>query len=111
MRIHPNLPLACLIALCTGFGVYRFAHAWQPQPAIGNGPGTHFAKSVPSPVKLLFDESLLYGRFYFGDGLGKNCSLQIYENHRFDFAWHGCEGEYDRNYGSWSLIRDVVEMQ
>ena len=39
------------------------------------------------------------GRYYFGDGLGVNVSLDIAPKTGFVFEWHGCLGLYDRNYG------------
>jgi hypothetical protein len=60
----------------------------------------------PTP---LFDERDLPGRYYFGDGLGVNCSLVLdAKNHRFTFKWHGCMGEYDSNLGRWEMDGDVL---
>src|SRR5260370_28445512 len=56
-----------------------------------------------SKPTLLFSETELTGKYYFGDGLGVICSLELSGNHRFDFRWHGCLGEYDRNQGAWAL--------
>lgn len=39
------------------------------------------------------------GRYYQGDGLGVNVSLDIAPKAGFVFEWHGCLGLYDRNYG------------
>lgn len=60
---------------------------------------------------LLFDLKDVYGTYYFGDGLGVNCSLSILPDNRFTFAWHGCMGEYDRNSGRWELDGDVLELK
>jgi hypothetical protein len=40
------------------------------------------------------------GQYYHGDGLGVNVSLTIAPEAGFAFAWHGCLGVYDRNWGS-----------
>ena len=39
------------------------------------------------------------GEYYFGDGLGVNCSLTVTQEGRFSFVWRGCLGVYDRNSG------------
>jgi hypothetical protein len=39
------------------------------------------------------------GAYYFGDGLGVNCSLNIERKGRFSFVWLGCGGVYDQNTG------------
>jgi hypothetical protein len=39
------------------------------------------------------------GDYYFGDGLGVNCSLTIKREGRFSFGWRGCLGVYDQNTG------------
>jgi hypothetical protein len=41
----------------------------------------------------------LNGTYYFGDGLGVNCTLELDPSGRFSFRWRGCLGEYDRNEG------------
>lgn len=40
----------------------------------------------------------LQGTYYFGDGLGVNCSLVLTKDN-FTFRWTGCMGEYDKNAG------------
>src|SRR5437867_3612562 len=59
---------------------------------------------------LRFDPGELPGRYYFGDGLGVNCTLELDPGGRFSFSWHGCEGEYDRNEGTWSRDGDLLEL-
>ena len=39
------------------------------------------------------------GNYYFGDGLGVNCTLEIKSNATFAFRWQGCLGTYDKNVG------------
>lgn len=65
--------------------------------ATGNAP------SVP--------KSGIPGTYYFGDGLGVNCSLSLTSKGRFRFGWSGCLGEYDRNEGTWSLDGDIVVLK
>ena len=43
------------------------------------------------------------GHYYYGDGLGVNVELDLAPKSGFAFAWNGCLGTYDMNYG------DVVE--
>jgi hypothetical protein len=43
------------------------------------------------------------GHYYYGDGLGVNVELDLAPKSGFAFAWNGCLGLYDMNYG------DVVE--
>ena len=40
------------------------------------------------------------GDYYFGDGLGVNCSLKLGPDGRFSFGWRGCLGVYDQNAGA-----------
>lgn len=39
------------------------------------------------------------GSYYFGDGLGVNCSLVVQAEGRFSFRWSGCLGTYDQHEG------------
>lgn len=50
----------------------------------------------------------LVGAYYFGDGLGVNCSLELLTGGRFKFRWTGCLGEYDSNEGNWTVQGDLV---
>lgn len=81
------------------------------------GPDEERAKSVKVPLtivrgaKLLFDEKELHGRYYYGDGLGVNCSLELDPNQHFTFKWRGCLGEYDSNLGPWKLDGDIVVLK
>ena len=43
------------------------------------------------------------GDYYFGDGLGVNCSLTVTAKGKFTFQWNGCLGTYDKNEGSASI--------
>jgi hypothetical protein len=46
----------------------------------------------------------LAGAYYFGDGLGVNCSLTLTREARFSFVSHGCMGEFDRKQGTAKLV-------
>lgn len=45
-----------------------------------------------------------------GDGLGYNVSLTLGENGRYVARWRGCLGEYGRAEGTWSDVKDGVEL-
>ena len=60
---------------------------------------------------LRFSAREIPGRYYQGDGLGVNLTLELKPNGTFDFSWHGCLGEYDRNFGSWELRGDKLFLQ
>lgn len=66
---------------------------------------------VSNNPKLLFDQKELCGDYYFGDGLGMNCTLSLTPDHRFIYRNRGCLGEYDRNKGSWKLNGDRLELR
>jgi hypothetical protein len=59
-----------------------------------------------SPVSL----KDVVGDFYFGDGLGENCSLTLTKQGAFTFTWSGCLGIYDKNKGSASVQDGVVHI-
>jgi hypothetical protein len=48
------------------------------------------------------------GTYYFGDGLGVNCTLTLSREGRYRFRWTGCLGEYDKSQGSWRMEGDRV---
>lgn len=50
------------------------------------------------------------GEYYFGDGLGMNCTLKVYPNGRFSFLWTGCLGTYDKTQGKAILENDVLHL-
>lgn len=79
----------------------------SPAKTPHGSPSTQPAAAATAP-KPFFKEKDLPGKYYFGDGLGVNCSLVLEADHRFSFKWHGCMGEYDSNVGSWSLEGDVL---
>jgi hypothetical protein len=48
------------------------------------------------------------GRYFYGDGLGVNCSLKLSSSGSFDFKWRGCLGLYDSNYGGYVIQDGLV---
>lgn len=50
------------------------------------------------------------GDYYFGDGLGVNCTLKLSSQGRFTFKWTGCLGTYDQNEGGATLKGGVLRL-
>ena len=50
------------------------------------------------------------GDYYFGDGLGVNCSFTVTARGKFTFQWNGCLGAYDKNEGSASVKDGVLHI-
>jgi hypothetical protein len=46
------------------------------------------------------------GSYYYGDGLGTNCSLVVKPKGRFSFVWRGCLGLYGKNEGGAKVVKD-----
>jgi hypothetical protein len=46
------------------------------------------------------------GSYYYGDGLGTNCSLVVKPEGRFSFIWRGCLGLYGKNEGGAKIVHD-----
>jgi len=93
--------------------------------------GGNFARSVMfnhQPMKTLASSLLLLaiasfataaesvtlkdiaGDYYFGDGLGVNCSLTLTAKGKFTFQWNGCLGTYDKNEGTASIKEGVLHI-
>lgn len=70
--------------------------AERGQPAIENGLATSEAIAA------------VEGTYYFGDGKGVNCVLNLKPDNTFEFTWHGCMGEYDRNQGPYRMQGEMV---
>ncbi len=86
----------CLSAGCHG-----------PKPAVG--PPTMAVVGIPKPTLLPPPDLSPYaGEFYFGDGLGVNCSLKLTKEGNASFQWHGCEGLYDKNQGTYTYENDQI---
>jgi hypothetical protein len=78
-------------------------------------------KTLASPLLLLTIVSFaiaadsvvlkdIAGDYYFGDGLGVNCSLTVTAKGKFTFQWNGCLGTYDENKGSASINMGVLHI-
>ena len=50
------------------------------------------------------------GEYYFGDGLGANCTLKIRPQGTFTFVWRGCLGTYDQNDGKAAFSDGVLHI-
>ena len=50
------------------------------------------------------------GDYYFGDGLGVNCSFTLSARGKFTFQWRGCLGTYDKNEGSVNLKDGILHL-
>jgi hypothetical protein len=50
------------------------------------------------------------GDYYFGDGLGVNCSLELSAQGKFTFQWRGCLGTYDFNDGGASVKDGILHL-
>ncbi len=59
-------------------------------------------RSPESPGPL----GAIVGDYYYGDGLGINCSLVVKPEGRFTFIWRGCLGLYGRNQGGAKIVKD-----
>lgn len=62
----------------------------------GENPST--GERIASPA------AAVAGEYYYGDGLGVNCSLTITQEGRFSFKWQGCLGVYDQNLGEAKIV-------
>lgn len=50
------------------------------------------------------------GDYYFGDGLGVNCTLKLTAAGKFSFQWRGCLGIYDENQGAFAVSNGVLKI-
>ena len=78
----------------------------RPQSAPATRPSTSQPDSAPA-----FSPKDVVGAYYFGDGLGVNCSLELRKDAQFAFIWRGCLGVYDENVGSWSIEKGMVVLK
>ena len=61
------------------------------------------ADKTDPPAEAKPDYAALCGSYYFGDGLGVNCTLELKPGGQFSFNSHGCCGTYDENTGTAEL--------
>jgi hypothetical protein len=50
------------------------------------------------------------GFYYFGDGLGVNCSLELIKSGRFKYNWTGCLGLYDQAEGTYNINEKTLTL-
>ena len=66
----------------------------------------------PAPLTFTVQPPESYaGDYYFGDGLGVNCSLKLSSDRTFEFMWHGCLGVYGQNKGSFGIEGDELVLK
>lgn len=53
----------------------------------------------------------LFGAYYFGDGLGVNCSLELGKSGRFKYEWTGCLGTYDQAEGTYKIHDKMLVLE
>ena len=77
--------------------------AQQPAPTPAEDPTQGLAAAqerIRAEVAGLGEEHAWAGRYYCGDGTGVNISVELAPKAGFAFAWSGCLGVYDRNFGA-----------
>ena len=57
------------------------------------------------------DRKDLVGKFYSGDGLGRNEVLLVNTDGSYDYKNHGCLGLYNSAAGSWRIDGDVIKFE
>lgn len=77
--------------------------------------GSHTDSSSPVPPDRVVSKPKpalnVVGSYYFGDGLGVNCVLDLKANGEFSFTWNGCLGLYDSNSGPYEWNGDVLVLR
>jgi hypothetical protein len=86
------LVLATAVAVCAQ---KQPTDKWSPQV---KEVATKMSQAIREEIKSLKDHPWA-GEYYEGDGLGMNISLAIAPKSGYVFAWHGCGGLYELNYG------------
>jgi len=86
--------LLILVAFSVGCSHY----AQIGQPPLQAGPSNAAEAKINDVV----------GNYYFGDGLGVNCRLELKEDSTFHFTWRGCLGVYDENEGAYNREGNLV---
>jgi len=81
----------------------RFCTLVVASLALLSSAATRTLAADAGPVRL----SEVAGNYYFGDGLGVNCTLTLSTKGTFSFEWRGCLGTYDKNEGAVS-IKDAL---
>lgn len=63
-----------------------------------------------APVFAENSNDNILGKYYFGDGLGVNCSLELSKTGRFKYEWTGCLGTYDKAEGTFEIQEKTVSL-
>lgn len=98
MAKHKIIPKQSLLWVCIFVGVALIAVSCQTASRSRN--------ASLEDGSITFKE--LIGEYYYGDGLGANCTLKLVKNGDFSFAWHGCLGLYATNYGGAKLTNGLL---
>ncbi len=97
--LRPLLMSFCVVTLPFGFAQAQTQEKPSGPPSSKAGDEAE-KKQIEKPTPTM--DGFL-GDYYFGDGLGVNCTLNVAEGGTFTFRWTGCKGENDRNNGTWSF--------
>lgn len=93
-----QLPFWLSLAVCVVVvGIYILLHPLNEPPTPSEYDIAN--RELAAELETLTNHEWA-GRYYYDDGLGVNVALAIAPTSGFVFTWHGCGGEYDRNYGS-----------
>jgi len=66
-------------------------------------------QTIESEIATLKDHPWA-GRYYFGNGLGKNVTLTLAPENGFTVTWRGCLGLYDQNHGTADWNGDTLKL-
>ncbi len=66
--------------------------------------------SQPPQTSLINLITQFAGEYYFGDGKGVNCTLQLKGDSTFAFEWTGCLGVYDQNDGYAEIEDNLIRL-
>jgi hypothetical protein len=66
-------------------------------PVMAHGLGDWEESTLP------IEAAPLAGKYYSGDGMGYNISLELKEDGTFHAEWHGCLGKYGEAQGRWRM--------
>lgn len=94
--------LGLLLAVLSGFFLLppQFANENVPKKFSKRADANLSARKnqIQQELESLKEDSWA-GRYYYSDGLGVNVELDLAPKSGFAFAWNGCLGLYDMNYG------------
>lgn len=99
MNTRYLLRYACIAVICI-YVVLTLCGCQHPKAQVN-------VKPQAATTKLLFPESELPGKYYFGEGLLLNCYFELRTDHRFTYRWSSDILQYSDK-GTWSLNSDVL---